>query len=142
MRNSYDFTTGLRDDKFTFSSTGPKGEISKGVIFEMEDDGLYSVIMGDLDENGELKPLQPTGNGDAKKVLATVADIIEYFVERKPKAVIFMTGITDQLTSIYKQLLLHELNLPSYDMEGLNADNTSEPIDPNKDYEGFFVFRK
>ncbi|MCW3107313.1 MAG: hypothetical protein JWQ09_1819 [Segetibacter sp.] len=143
MRNAYNFTTGEYGDKFTFTSTGSKGNVRKAVIFEMEEDGLYSIVMGDLTDKDNLLSFKPTGNSDAKKVLATVADIIEFFIQQKPKAIVFMTGTSQRLTNLYKELLLQEINLPEgYIKEGVKADNTCEPIDPNKDYEGFFVFRK
>jgi hypothetical protein len=142
MRHAYPFVKGTRNDRFTFHSTGRKGVITKAVFFDVEEDGLYSVVMGDLNEQGQLMDFQPTGNGDAKKVLATVADIIEYFLEQKPTAIVFMVGAYKRLTHLYKDLLLKELDLPGYVKEGLNEDGTAEPINPEKEYEGYFLFRE
>ncbi len=58
-----------------------KGTLER-LYFDMEEDGLYSVVMGDLNDQGELLSFKPTGNNDAKKVLATVADVIEFFIQQ------------------------------------------------------------
>ncbi|WP_121354849.1 DUF6934 family protein [Flavisolibacter nicotianae] len=142
-RNAYKFTKGAYGNKFIFTSSGTKGSVRKGVIFKDEDDDVYSISMGDLDAHDQIQNFDPTGNNDARKVMATCADIIDYFLEQKPKATIFISGATDRLTKLYKMLILRELTPGAgYMAFGLNADSTYEPLDPNKEYEGYFVLRR
>ncbi len=110
MRNAYTFKRSIYGDKFLFTSVGQKGDVHKVVVFDFEEDGLYSVILGDVNEKGQLQSFTLTGNNDAKKVLATVADIIEYFIEHNPKTTLFFTGTTKRLTDLYKRLLLKEMD--------------------------------
>lgn len=109
----------------------------------MEDDDYYSATLGNLNGKGQIRIFKPTGNGDAKKVLATVANIIEFFMRKKPRAVIFMTGTSKKLTDLYKKLLFRELRLSVGRVaEGVLKNNVCEAIDPNKDYEGYFVYQE
>lgn len=143
MRLAYPFLKKDYGDTFVFTSAGRRGEVRKAVVFELEEDGLYSVVLGDLNENGQLQAFRPTGNHDAKKVLATVANIIEFFMGQNPKAILFLTGTTKRLTELYKKLLLEEMAThKGYSVEGITKDNTCEPIVLDKTYEGYFIFQK
>ena len=61
---------------FDFISTGRNGDILKRVAFtKTEQDKVYNLALGDVDEDNEINDYAVTDNGDRNKVIATVAAI-------------------------------------------------------------------
>jgi hypothetical protein len=97
---------------FSFKSIGNK-IIEKKVLFTPIEDSenyglppminLYNLAFGDWDEISEdIDDSVRSNNGDADKVLATVANtVIEFWVEY-PNVPLFMTGSTPGRTRLYQ----------------------------------------
>jgi hypothetical protein len=138
---SYPFRRASYNDVFAFESIGAK-TITKMVSFYEEDDDLYILSFHDLDGNGNPLPFTSySDNGDAYAVLATVAEIMEYFLTYHPGASLIFSGSDDRRTEVYHKLLVRELEKGDrFDVEGLNADNTFEPLNADTEYSGYIVF--
>lgn len=84
----YDLVTNPALMRFTFQSTGLKGNTQKAVEYTpAEVDGLkfYNLGFGDVNEvTGELDDLSITNNGDREKILSTVAATVLDFTEHMP----------------------------------------------------------
>ncbi|MFD1468664.1 DUF6934 family protein [Hymenobacter caeli] len=89
---------------YEFTSSGPRGNIPKLVIFaETNQAGLYNLALGDKDPlTGELDDSSISNNGDSDQVLATVAGCVYAFFDRYPDAVIFAAGNTPARTRLYR----------------------------------------
>ncbi|HEX8277162.1 MAG TPA: hypothetical protein VF540_00645 [Segetibacter sp.] len=68
------------EDAFWFISTGPMGEITKAVLFdEIGIPNRFNLGMGDWDqETDTIEDLELSGNGDARKIFATIAEIVKH----------------------------------------------------------------
>lgn len=83
----YTFKTNLTFLDYEFESIGPKGKVKKIVRFTEIQKAVYNLAFGDLDElSGEISDTAVTNNNDSKKVLSTVAAIVNHFTNQYPKA--------------------------------------------------------
>lgn len=102
-------------NSFDFVSRGKNGDILKRVIFTATDDNeVYNLAFGDVDEDNEINDLIITDNGDRNKVLATVVLIVEAYTKRFPERWIYFRGSTADRTRLYRMAIglnLEELNL-------------------------------
>jgi hypothetical protein len=90
-------------DVFDFISTGRNGDIPKRVAFtKTEQDKVYNLALGDVDEDNEINDYSVTDNGDRNKVLATVASIVGAYTKRFPDRWIFFRGSTVERTQLYR----------------------------------------
>ncbi len=130
---------------YEFESDGPKGVIKKVVRFsEVDDDGLYNLAFGDLDENtGEISDLIATNNADTEKVLVTIAVIADDFTKKHPGTIIAIQGSTKSRTRLY------QINIAKYWSEinklfvvlGL-LNETWESFEKGNNYEAFAAYRR
>lgn len=99
---------------FEFVSSGKNGAILKRVSFsKTEQDGVYNLALGDVDENNEMDDYAVTGNGDRNKILATVASIVEAYTKKFPDRWVIFRGSTAERTRLYRiavSLHLEELS--------------------------------
>src|SRR6185437_11283426 len=108
---------GVTDDfsLFEFFSIGKNGDILKRVTFtRTEDDRVYNLAFGDVDEADEIDDYVVTDNGERNKVLATVAFIAEAYTRRFPDHWILFRGSTQERLRLYRMavgLHLEELSV-------------------------------
>lgn len=138
---------------FSFKSIGSK-IIEKKVLFTPIEDSenyglppminLYNLAFGDWDETLEdIDDSVRSNNGDADKVLATVANtVIEFWVEY-PDVPLFMTGSTPGRTRLYQNGIFKnyiEIN-QKVDIYGLFNYEWERYI-LGKNYDAFLILRK
>jgi len=88
---------------FDFISTGKNGDILKRVAFsKTEEENVYNLALGDVDEDNDIDDNAVTDNGDRNKVLATVAAIVEAYTKRFPDRWIIFRGSTEERTRLYR----------------------------------------
>jgi hypothetical protein len=91
---------------YEFYSDGPKGRISKLVLFTKVPDTeppLYNLAFGDKNqETGNLDDEIVSDNEDRDKVLATVANTIVEFCNHYDNPYIYAEGSTPSRTRLYQ----------------------------------------
>lgn len=89
---------------FEFVSEGPKGHITKRVLYQKNDsEFIFNLAFGDVNiETGDFDDYAITNNGDSNKVLATVAKSILIFIEKNPNAYIYAEGSSPARTRLYQ----------------------------------------
>jgi hypothetical protein len=133
---------------FYFVSEGPKGRILKAVHYtKMKIKGiknLYNLGFGDkLSDSEDIDDLIITDNQDRDKVLATVANTIDIFTERLPKAKIFIRGSSEVRTRLYRMAIdkYHDELSDYFDIQGY-LNNKWVTFEKNISYRGFLITRK
>ena len=146
--DAYNFKFDTARTHFEFVSEGPKGRIVKLVELTSTDNyvgagEVYNLALGDRDAAGQLDDQPVTANGDAHRVLLTVAAIVETFTEQHPDAVIFVTGGTPARTRLYQMGIAR--NLPEiqadFVIEGLTAAGW-EDFQVGIPYHAFLIRRR
>jgi hypothetical protein len=131
-------------DVFDFISTGKNGDILKRVAFsKTEEDMVYNLALGDVDEDNEINDYSVTDNGDRNKVLATVASIVEAYTKKFPDRWIIFRGSTAERTRLYRiavGLHLDELS-GLYEIRGY-VDGDMIPFVKNMKINAFLIKRK
>ncbi len=88
---------------YEFESVGPKGNVKKVVRFTKIDEGFFNLGFGDRDViTGKINDIVTTNNGDAKKILATIAMIVVDFTKTYPHSLISLQGTTASRTRLYQ----------------------------------------
>ena len=84
------------------------------VIFNgFEQPGIFEVEFGiDKGEFNALDTLQMTGEGNALKILSTIADVINSFLEKFSTDYdkIVITGTTDKRRNVYRKFFPNKIN--------------------------------
>lgn len=137
------FTEPNREDRYWFISKGSNGAIKKIVeIDEMEEPYHFNLALGDYVE-GKANFINVTNNNDTKKVLATITEIINHYINKFPQRIIFITGDTEVKTRLYQIHIsnnLEEILEAGYFVEGKPSGNAPfEPFKKGKRYEAFLV---
>ena len=89
---------------FEFFSEGPKGIIKKIIRFEkiVNQDNVYNLGFGDYNKSkDDVDDLIVSNNGDAKKILATVAFAFVQFTDFFPSAFVTVRGSTQARLRLY-----------------------------------------
>src|SRR5215217_185379 len=98
---SYQFNCDQRSIRFDFESVG-KCIIPKRVLFQKTDTpDLFNLVMGDVDDFGNVDAYSESNNGDMEYVLATVIQIIIQFMTVNTNAIICIQGSTPERTRLY-----------------------------------------
>lgn len=133
---------------FQFTSEGPKGNILKGVYFtKMKAKGfrnLYNLAFGDkTGDKGEIDDNVVTDNQDREKVLATVVNTLIIFIEKHPKAQVFMQGSNPVRTRLYQMAInkYFEEFSEMFDIQGF-TQNQLVPFKKNVKYNAFLIRKK
>ena len=142
----YEFRYDGNFTTFKFFSEGKNGRVIKVVKFQQFNPAniFYNLLLGDKDdETGYIDDLAITNNGDTKKVLATVAAIVDTFTEKHPEAWIHATGSTKARTRLYRMLInkYFDIALERFTITGKYQDQW-EKYEKNKNYQAFAVQRK
>jgi hypothetical protein len=138
---------------FSFKSIGNK-IIEKKVLFTQIDDSenyglpssinLYNLAFGDWDENIEdINDAVRSNNGDADKVLATVANTVIEFWAEYPDVPLFMTGSTPERTRLYQMGISKNYIEINYKADIFGMINFQwERYTFGKNYDAFLILRK
>lgn len=105
---------------------------------------VYNLAFGDLDENsGEINDTVITNNADSKKVLVTVAMIVNDFLLKYPDMWVFAIGSTRSRTRLYRMGVTNQWHAINTDFEVYGLRNKEwELFELRKDYDAFLVRRK
>ena len=130
---------------FQFTSEGPKGKISKLIIYsETHIGGVYNLAFGDrIGNTNEIDDMIVTDNKDSEKVLATVANSMYLFTDKYPQSWVVLTGSTQARTRLYRMgisIYFEELN-KDFHINGY-TDNKWVNFDKNIDFEAFSIKKK
>lgn len=145
-KDKYEIENSVGSKCFEFTSEGVNGSVLKVVQYSLIDaaEELYNLGFGDKNiQTGELEDLVITNNGDAEKVLTTVANTIYEFYEEYPLASVYITGSTKSRTRLYQINISKYLHLISADFEIFGElDCEFERFTPNNRYSGFLILKK
>ena len=131
-------------DIFDFVSCGKNGNVLKRVAFtKTEDDRVYNLALGDVDEDNEINDLAITDNGDRNKVIATVVSIVEAYTRRFPERWIIFTGSTEERTRLYRMAIsLHLVELSALYEIWAYVGEERVKFDKNMRVSAFVIVRK
>jgi hypothetical protein len=127
---------------FRFTNHGPRGAIPKIIQFKLLNAGeevpVYNLAFGDGTEL--LDDLVVSDNGDADKVLATVAVAAENFLLEHPSALLVATGSTPTRTRLYRIPLTRFRTViqARFALFGI-LDGELEAFEPGRSYEAFMI---
>lgn len=140
----YSYKTNPSFLDYEFVSEGPKGKIKKVVRFTMIDEQVYNLAFGDLiEDTGEISDTVITNNEDSKKVLATVATIVNDFLLKHPDMWVFAVGSTHSRTRLYRMGITNHWHIISAEFEVYGLRNKEwELFELRKDYDAFLVLHK
>ena len=141
----YEYATEGDYKLFKFTSEGPKGSITKLVVYtETNKENVYNLAFGDYDEaTRNIDDKSITDNQDSRKVLATVASTLYVFTEKNTDAWVYATGSNNARTRLYRMGITLNLEEISADFEvfGLK-ENVWYEFEKGKNYEAFLVKRR
>jgi len=96
-----------------------------------------------VEDTGEINDTVITNNEDGKKVLATVAMILNDFLLKYPDMCVFAVGSTHSRTRLYRMGITNYWHVISLDFEVYGLRNKQwELFELRKDYDAFLVRRK
>jgi len=143
----YDYQRKRTYKEYFFYSEGPRGRILKVVRFILVygyPASYYNVIMGDWNkELSDIDDLSVTNNGDAEKVLATIAAIILDFTDIFSNAKVHVIGSTSSRTRRYQigvNKFRNEIE-KIFDVYGRIGEQWG-PFQKNTNYDAFFIIQK
>ncbi|MFN3378023.1 MAG: DUF6934 family protein [Runella zeae] len=109
---NYLFYSNLTSTEFFFESIGSKGVINKVVAFRQTSvPSIYNLGLADYDPNtSEIDDTIITDNGDMEKILATIFQIVIYYLSTNPEHIIYFSGNTPSRTRLYRIAINHSLS--------------------------------
>ncbi|HEX2848688.1 MAG: hypothetical protein E6Q24_09990 [Chitinophagaceae bacterium] len=139
----YELKMGKLLKTFEFISEGRKGKILKFIKFEKTGiKNVYNLLFGDKNSK-HIDDYVVSNNGDAEKVLATVAEAIVSFTNRYPSSWIYAEGSSRARTRLYQMGINRHLSeiLETFEVFGLK-DNEWQKFKKESAYDAFLVTRK
>ena len=132
---------------FEFTSVGPKGKISKLVVYSKTHiKGLYNLGFGDKNvDTGVIDDRVVTDNKDSQKVLATVASTVYAFLSKYPNAFITARGSTKARTRLYQMGISNNLEEIAQDFTVWGSQEVEDiwrPFEKNIEYDEFLIALK
>lgn len=127
---------------YEFTSVSSNKKIVKAVLLESSKtaDKLFNLALMDADDEGLLSDEVESRNGDLRKVLATVFQIIRHFLDRHPKAIISFRGNDERRHRLYRVAIAHELQYLARDFEIYGGRNNAVFLfEPNTAYEHYYI---
>ena len=106
---------------------------------------LYSLVFGNVGENGEIDVYSTNANNENMKViLGTVISTIETFFNHHPDKIITFTGSTPARTRLYRAVISKFIDNQelSYNIYGFSADGKVEIFQKHESYIGYFIQKK
>ena len=129
---------------FDFISRDKHGDILKRVAFSKTSEyKVYTLALGDVDEDNKMDIYTVTDNGDRNKVLATVAAIIEAYTQKFPDRWILFEGSTKERNRLYRMAIginLGDLSM-LYDIWAVQG-NQQVPFSKSLPASSFLIKRK
>ncbi len=106
--------------------------------------GIYNLAMGDLTGRRSFSDTEISNNGDIKKVLTTVVNIVQIYTRKYPGRSVFITGNTSLKTNAYQRIIrmYYRLFVNEFDIWGYMDEDTKELFNPKNNYVAFIVKRK
>ena len=129
---------------FSFISIG-KREIIKIVAFQKtREDDVYNLAMGDLINSATFSDREISNNGDVRKVLTTIVNIVQIYTKKYPERSIFIQGNTDLKTSTYQRIIrmYYAVFSKEFNIWGYINNNVKEEFSQKNNYVAFIVKRK
>lgn len=131
---------------FEFISEGPKGSIRKRVEFERTNRAdTFNLAFGDVNaKTGDFDDTVITDNSDREKVLATVAETVRIFLNKRPNAYVYATGNSHTRTRLYRIGISNNLEAISndFDVLGLLPNKEWANFEKNGNYSAFLITKK
>jgi hypothetical protein len=130
---------------FEFLSEGPNGKIEKKIVYtKTGKPNVFNLGFGDRRSlSADIDDLIVTNNGDAKKVLATVAATLYIFTDWYPNAVITAKGSTPARSRLYRMSISNNFDLIQADFQIFGLKNNKwQHFEKNTEYVAFAAKRK
>jgi len=132
---------------FMFISQGRHGDLVKIVSFDaiIGLDNTFNLALGTMLPGGTMDYDTISNNGDRNKILATVAQIVNIFIEHHPGKNVYITGSDTRRTLLYQRAIsygydyLVEMFNIYGDVSIYSPITEVEPFDKTKNYSGFLV---
>jgi hypothetical protein len=88
--------------------------------------------------------MEISNNGDIKKVLTTVVNIVQIYTKKYPARSIFIAGNTTLKTSAYQRIIrmYYPVFINEFDIWGYIDPDTKEKFNVRNNYVAFIVKRK
>lgn len=138
----YQISTNEDQTVFWFTSQGPKGNITKIVIYsEMNEPEMYNLALGDYDPLTDIIDFESvTNNGDRDKVLTSVVDTVYAFFANNPDHILHFKGSDLARTRLYQMAIanfIEELS-ENFDIYG-KLNNKILRFRKGTNYEAFLI---
>lgn len=141
----YEFDVLEEAHRFDFLSIG-RTAIHKAIVYSATPvTNVYSLMLADVEHDGELNVYSISNNGDMRYVLATVYQTLIHFLDLHPNAIVAFTGSTSSRTRLYRSCLSIYLDQLQKNYRVLGQrKNAPEPeiFKPGTDYEYFVICLK
>lgn len=119
--------------------------INKVVAFQQTSVAtIYNLGLADYDPTtGEIDDTIITDNGDMEKILATIFQIVLYYLSINPNHIVYFSGNSPSRTRLYRIAINHSLNELTVLVDVLGVINLQpEPFTANRAYDGFLIRKK
>ncbi|MCF0053884.1 hypothetical protein LXM25_27670 [Dyadobacter sp. LJ53] len=141
----YDFTVLDEAHRYDFLSIG-RTAIHKAIVYSSTSiPNLYSLMLADVEPNGELNVYSISNNGDMRHILATVYQTIVHFFDLHPNATIAFTGSSSSRVRLYRSgisIYINQLR-ENFQVFGIRSDASKpETFQPGNDYTYFVICLK
>lgn len=129
---------------FEFISEGPKGFIKKRIQYQNIGEDIYNLAFGDVDEvTNEFDDTIVSDNNDVRKILATVALTITFFLNEHPTAFVHIKGGTIARNRLYKMAISNNFEEISdnFMVLGFTEDKNWALYEKNNNYSAFLIIK-
>jgi hypothetical protein len=142
-KDKYNVTVKSDHLTYEFISEGPKGKITKIVVYQHMFDNFYNLAFGDFTNQNEiLDDLIVSDNGDTAKILSTVASTLFDFFQHYEGTIVFAQGSTHSRNRLYRRYLSQFLDIISENFMLLGElDGKIERFQKGKDYTSFYIHK-
>lgn len=140
-REGYDYSANEDRTRYDFFSTGPKGVIVKVVEFA-DLKFAYNLAFGDLIHGKDFDDANISDNGDMRKVLQTVVNIIHQFCEENPGQKIYIEPVDKHRKALYNRIFKEKQEeiASFFIVTGISLNKLSkESYSPIKTYDAFLI---
>lgn len=91
---------------YIFTSQGKNGDIQKAIAFQEIEMGLYNLALVDYHpETQSWSDVAHSNNGDLPKIMATVVQVIKFFLENRPTSIVYLEGNTKAKQKLYNRIV-------------------------------------
>lgn len=125
---------------YYFESRSEERTIPKAVQFEKIGADIYNLGFGDLHEGHDFNDVVTSNNGDMRKVMATVVQIVIVFLSAYPNQQVYFAGSSPSRTRLYRAILSREAEHWSevFDIKGI-VKGKPEPFQSSMHCEAFLI---